>query len=153
MSHGAFCPQRHLGEADEGEGKSWTHLVFQWCLWKAAKRTWHSTFETFCCFFKKRRTFLIMENLESCVQGPLLQDKAQHNAAELGAPWGWEQRRKAGRTEGESRSWLGFNGKALDLSCVKHKAAKPTCASGRASTPQHPSCPRGTLNSGKVQAN
>lgn len=117
------------------------------------EETRRSAFATFCCFLKKRRIFLIMGNWESWVQCPLLQDKAQHNAVEQGAPWGWEQRRKAGTTEGESRSWLGFGGKALDLSCIEHKATKPICAPGRASPPQDPSCPRGSLTSGKVQAN
>lgn len=51
-----------------------------------------------------------------------------------------------GRRKRGSRSWLGLGGKSLDLSCIEHKVAKPTCAPGRTSTPQDQPCPRGTLN-------
>ena len=35
---GLSARQRHVGDADDREGKSRTHLMFQWCLWKAANR-------------------------------------------------------------------------------------------------------------------
>lgn len=108
--------------------------------------TRRSTFATSCCFFKRGRAFLIMGNLGSWVQGPLLQDKAQHNAVEPGAPRCWEERRKVGSRKGGSRSWPGLGGEGLDLFCMNHEVAKPTHAPGRAPTLQDPLCPRGTLS-------
>lgn len=75
-----------------------------------------------------------MGNLGSWMQGPIFQDKIQHNALEPEAPRCFEHRRKAGRREQRSRSWLSMGGKVLDLSHMKHKMAKPTHAPGRTAT-------------------
>lgn len=122
-----LCPQGCLGDADDREGKSQTHLTFQWCLWKAANRKKQGIqhLPPFPAFSKKGEHFSPWAIWEAGSRVPFCKTRPSTMQWEPGAPWRWERRRKAGRRKRGSRSYLGLGGKALDLSCIKHKVAKP----------------------------
>lgn len=88
-----------------------------------------------------------MINLESWVQGPFFQDKAQHNAVEPEAPWHWEQRRKAGRRKGEADPGLALVARHLTCPALSTKwQSLPVLLSGHPIQKTPTLCPNGTLN-------
>lgn len=96
----------------------------------------YSKLATLTAFPKKRERLLLwlLQGAGSTVF--LLQNKARHNAVEAEEAWDWEQKRKVGRRERGSRSWLGLGGEALELSCFKHNVGQPPHVSGRTFTSQ-----------------